>query len=133
MVSFPFARSQRSSTVPAEAADGFDTSAAAHVGQPEKLSLWERLTTVRINPVNNKCTTLPILKLNNPYSINFHLYAYLMLPLRRSLTQLCADRGSVSGWLCESRVHGLIVTLISDRHVMAASPGSRSRPSFQRR
>ena len=81
MVYFPFAHSQRSSTVPAETADGVDTAAAAHVGQPETLSLWERLTTVRINPVNNKCTTLPILKLDNPYSINFHLYVYLYYEL----------------------------------------------------
>ncbi|GJE85170.1 nitrate transporter [Phanerochaete sordida] len=73
MVNLPFARSQRRATVPAETADGLDIAAAAHVGQPEELTLWQRLTTVRINPVNNKCTTLPILKLNNPYSINFHL------------------------------------------------------------
>lgn len=73
MVYFPFARPQRSSVAPAETADALDTAAAAQIGHPEKLSLWERLTTVRINPANNKCTTLPILKLNNPYSINFHL------------------------------------------------------------
>ncbi|KAK7449734.1 hypothetical protein VKT23_013209 [Stygiomarasmius scandens] len=34
---------------------------------------WRSLTTVKVNPVNGKCTTLPILSLNNRYSINFHL------------------------------------------------------------
>ncbi|KAI0695731.1 major facilitator superfamily domain-containing protein [Cytidiella melzeri] len=39
----------------------------------DKLTFWQKLTTVRINPANNKCLTLPIFSLNNHYSINFHL------------------------------------------------------------
>ncbi|THU96332.1 nitrate transporter [Dendrothele bispora CBS 962.96] len=35
--------------------------------------LWDSLTKVKVNPVNRKCTTLPILTLGNRYSINFHL------------------------------------------------------------
>ncbi|KAK7682148.1 hypothetical protein QCA50_014735 [Cerrena zonata] len=38
-----------------------------------KTSLWAMLTTVKINPENRKCTTLPILSLRNQYSRNFHL------------------------------------------------------------
>ncbi|KAI0086011.1 major facilitator superfamily domain-containing protein [Irpex rosettiformis] len=37
------------------------------------VTLWQSLTTVRTNPTNNKCLTLPILRLDNPYSRNFHL------------------------------------------------------------
>ena len=99
MVYFPFAHSQRSSTVPAETADGVDTAAAAHVGEPETLSLWERLTTVRINPVNNKCTTLPILKLNNPYSINFHLYVYLAPSARHRRLKPLVSRSWLGFWV----------------------------------
>lgn len=40
-----------------------------------KTSLWAMLTTVKINPETGKCTTLPILTLNNQFSRNFHLYA----------------------------------------------------------
>lgn len=36
-------------------------------------TLWEELTEVRVNPLNGKCTTLPILSLGNQYSRNFHL------------------------------------------------------------
>jgi hypothetical protein len=39
-----------------------------------KTSAWEYLTTVRLNPLNLKCQTLPILSLRNQYSCNFHLY-----------------------------------------------------------
>ena len=39
----------------------------------EKLSLWQILTEVHINPLNGKCTTLPILSLKSHYSRNFHL------------------------------------------------------------
>lgn len=60
-----------------DSAESYDASVPTHVDYPEKLSLWDKLTTVKVNPVNNKCTTLPILKLNSPYSINFHLYVYL--------------------------------------------------------
>ena len=57
----------------AEEGCGSDVAVVARAAELEQLSLWARLTQVRINPANNKCTTLPILKLNNPYSINFHL------------------------------------------------------------
>ena len=80
MVYLPFARREASAShqaVTTETVQALDTSAAAHVGKPEKLSLWERLTTVKVNPVTNKCTTLPVFRLDNPYSINFHLYVYL--------------------------------------------------------
>lgn len=56
-----------------------ELEAAVRTDPPEDLSLWQRLTTVRINPMNNKCTTLPILSLNNKYSINFHLCAEVWL------------------------------------------------------
>ncbi|KAI0962721.1 hypothetical protein AcW1_000016 [Taiwanofungus camphoratus] len=36
-------------------------------------TLWEELTEVRVNPLNGKCTTLPILSLGNQYSRSFHL------------------------------------------------------------
>ena len=39
----------------------------------DNVSLWAILTTIRTNPLNNKCLTLPILRLDNPYSVNFHL------------------------------------------------------------
>ena len=79
MLQFPSMQSQGTSSALAAIEQKHDASAAAFVGQSEKLSLWGRLTTVRINPKNNKCTTLPILKLNNPYSINFHLYVVSIL------------------------------------------------------
>jgi hypothetical protein len=46
----------------------------------QPLSLWEKLTTVRTNPVNLKCTTLPILSLRSQYSRNFHLYNTALAP-----------------------------------------------------
>jgi len=38
-----------------------------------KLTFWQRLTTVKINAVNRKCKTLPILNLRSQYARNFHL------------------------------------------------------------
>ncbi|KAI0338848.1 nitrate transporter [Trametopsis cervina] len=46
---------------------------SANLEESEQLSLVQKLTTVRVNPVNNKCLTIPLLRLDNPYSINFHL------------------------------------------------------------
>lgn len=37
------------------------------------MTLWQMATEARINPLNGKCTTLPILSLRNQYSRNFHL------------------------------------------------------------
>jgi hypothetical protein len=64
-----------------------------------KTSMWEYLTTVRLNPVNLKCQTLPILSLRNQYSRNFHLYVFSSYPLLYSqLTQFVIPaRGLVSG------------------------------------
>ncbi|KAH9836835.1 major facilitator superfamily domain-containing protein [Rhodofomes roseus] len=36
-------------------------------------TLWQSITETRINPLNGKCTTLPILSLKTQYSRNFHL------------------------------------------------------------
>ncbi|THH33241.1 hypothetical protein EUX98_g1006 [Antrodiella citrinella] len=47
----------------------------------QTLSLWQRLTTVRVNTVNRKCKTLPILNLGSQYSRNFHLYVFFIGPL----------------------------------------------------
>jgi NNP family nitrate/nitrite transporter-like MFS transporter len=65
----PWSSSRRDVTPDSDATTTYDNEQSSH----EKLSLWQKLTTLRVNPVNNKCMTLPILKLNNPYSINFHL------------------------------------------------------------
>ncbi|CCM02700.1 uncharacterized protein FIBRA_04806 [Fibroporia radiculosa] len=40
---------------------------------PTKLSVWQKLTEVHVNPTNGKCTTLPLLNLRNQYTRNFHL------------------------------------------------------------
>ena len=43
-------------------------------GPNDDLTLWQTLTTVRVNPKNGKCTTLPIFNLRSPYARNFHLW-----------------------------------------------------------
>jgi hypothetical protein len=101
MVYVPSAHCERP-FAPAEIAPGYNNVAAARIGQPEKLSLWVWLTTVKINPLNKKCTTLPVLSLNNPYSINFHLFVYLLALKGLTSRTAFADLGSVSGSPCES-------------------------------
>lgn len=132
MVYFPFAHSQQDST-PAGPVAGYDTTPVTRAGQPEKLSLWERLTTVRINPSNNKCTTLPILKLNNPYSINFHLYVYLCSTCRCriSLTRLLQILARFLGRLVSSshlpRKIGLSLITMQPLMVRLLTINSRGR------
>lgn len=65
--------SRRDTTPGTETTATYDTETRMRSEGHEKLTLWQKITTVRVNPINNKCMTLPILKLNNPYSINFHL------------------------------------------------------------
>ncbi|KIP04508.1 hypothetical protein PHLGIDRAFT_15171, partial [Phlebiopsis gigantea 11061_1 CR5-6] len=57
-------------------AQDYDSETAEYATQSrsKKVSLWETFSTVKINPKNGKCTTLPILQLDNAYSVNFHLY-----------------------------------------------------------
>lgn len=77
-------------------------------GVVEKLTLWQKLTEVHINPLNGKCITLPILSLSSHYSRNFHLYV-LLHTHTHDIAASCAkssttmtDHGSVFGWHCES-------------------------------
>jgi MFS transporter, NNP family, nitrate/nitrite transporter len=66
----PFRRSARSADPAAESA----LHATHHLSGPnDDLTLWQTLTTLRVNPKNGKCTTLPMFDLRSPYARNFHL------------------------------------------------------------
>ncbi|TCD62455.1 hypothetical protein EIP91_006882 [Steccherinum ochraceum] len=62
----------------ASASPDFDGPHGGIEGLPHepKLTLWQRLTTVRVNAVNRKCKTLPILNLRSQYARNFHLLSW---------------------------------------------------------
>lgn len=70
-----------------------------HDSDVDTLTLWSYLTTIRTNPLNDKCLTLPILRLDNPYSVNFHLLVYQYVSVECSLTFNIPRTHADSSWL----------------------------------